>query len=310
MQVGFEFTPGQAVSRPDVVVARTLEELELLRGAWDELPWEREEAAYEYFTTRLATRPDVIGPFAAVATSEGRPWEASRGGSSCGASRPCSATRSSTPRRPGVLRVVDGGLAIGRGDALAVLRGVAGDALASGEADVLSLPPLELGSPELAAFESLGGPLTRQPLIAPWTRRLLDLPDSFEDFLAGLGHRTRKSVRRDARQLDAAFGDRLHVEVVRDPAGVGRLIEGAERVASLDLPAQAGRRPRGYPRAARARRCRPRARLGPRLSALARRDRDRILAVLGVRGHDACSGPAGSTPRSPRTASGSSCSCA
>ena len=32
-----------------VELARTLEELERLRPAWDELPWQREEAAYEYF---------------------------------------------------------------------------------------------------------------------------------------------------------------------------------------------------------------------------------------------------------------------
>ncbi len=214
------------------MVARTLEELELLRGAWDELPWEREEAAYEYFTTRLATRPDVIGPFAAVAMSDGRPVGGLAGRLELGRLTTMLGYKVVYAPQARVLRVVDGGLAIGRGDALAVLRGVAGDALASGEADVVSLPPLELGSPELAAFESLGGPLTRQPLIAPWTRRLLDLPDSFDDFLVGLGHRTRKSVRRDARQLDAAFGDRLQVEVVRDPAGVDRLIEGGERVAS------------------------------------------------------------------------------
>jgi hypothetical protein len=139
-----------------------------------------------------------------------------------------------------VLRVVDGGLTVGRADVLPLLRATAGDALRSGEADVVSLPPLELGSAELAAFESLGGPLTRQPLIAPWTRRLLELPATFDDFLAGLGHRTRKSVRRDARQLATAFGERLRVEVVRDPAKVDRLIEGAERVTSSSYQQKLG----------------------------------------------------------------------
>ena len=252
----------------------------------------------------------MIGPFAAVAIERGAPRRRARGAARVAAplddarlqgrlrtAGPRPARRRRRPRdRPR--------------DALAVLRGVAADALASGEADVVSLPPLELGSPELAAFESLGGPLdtaTADRALDPAAPRP---PGRFDDFLASRSSNTRRRIRRDARQLDAAFGDRLQVEVVRDPAGVDRLIEGGERVASSTYQRKLGAGLCGYARAAGARASRPRARLGPRLPALARRDRDRILALLGVRGHDPPPDRRATTPRSPRTASGSSCSCA
>jgi CelD/BcsL family acetyltransferase involved in cellulose biosynthesis len=125
------------------------------------------------------------------------------------------------------LQVVDGGLA---GDA-APLAGALGRALEHGEADVVLLPPLERGSGLEAAFASLGGRFDRQPLIAPWTRRLLRLPGSFEEYLASRSHRTRKGIRQEERKLAAAFGDRLSIERLDQPADLERLVAAADRVA-------------------------------------------------------------------------------
>jgi Acetyltransferase (GNAT) domain len=128
------------------------------------------------------------------------------------------------------LQVVDGGI-VGEGGVLTALVGALRDALESGEADVVLLPPLELGSAPEAAFASLGGPLDRQPLIASWTRRLLQLPASFDEYLASRSHKTRKGVRQDERRLATAFGDRLSIETLREPGDLARLVTGADRVA-------------------------------------------------------------------------------
>ena len=85
--------------------------------------------------------------------------------------------------------------------------------------------------PVTEAFTSLGGPLERQPFITPWTRRTLQLPTSFEEFVASRSSNTRWRIRRDARRLAEAFGDELRVEIVRDPSGLDRLVESADRVA-------------------------------------------------------------------------------
>lgn len=198
-------------------IARTLDELERLRPAWEGLPWEREEAAYEYFTTRLATRPEVICPIAAVVTAEGRPVAGLAGRLELRRLSTVVGYKVVYAPQVRVLQVVDGGIALREGSALPALREVVGEALRSGAADVATLPPLEVGSDELAAFASLGGPLTRQPFIVPWTRRLLTLPETFDGFLASRSHKTRKGIRRDARHLDSAFGNRLRLQIVRGP---------------------------------------------------------------------------------------------
>jgi len=211
----------------DVEVARTLEELERLRPAWNALPWEREEAAYEYFTTRLATRPGVIGPFAAVTTGGGLAGrlELRRLSTRVG-------YRDVYAPSVRLLRVVDGGIA-GAADpaVLAALLATVRTALADGTADAVELPPAELGSPLLAAFTSLGGPLERQPFIVPWTRRLLELPGSFEEFVSSRSSNTRWRIRRDARRLAEELGDELRVEIVREPGDLDRFVDAADRIA-------------------------------------------------------------------------------
>jgi CelD/BcsL family acetyltransferase involved in cellulose biosynthesis len=215
-----------------IEVARALEDLQRVRMAWSELAWEREEAAYEYFTTRLAVRPGVIGPYAAIATAGGRPvgglagrLELRKLSTSVG----YKVVYAPTAR---LLRVVDGGIA-GADDpaVLEALLGTVRGALADGTADAVELPPAEVGSPLLEAFTSLGGPLERQPFITPWTRRSLQLPGTFEAFVASRSSNTRWRIRRDARRLAETYGDDLRVEIVRDPSGLDHLVESADRVA-------------------------------------------------------------------------------
>lgn len=225
---------------PAVEVARTLEGLERLRPAWDELPWQREEAAYEYFTTRLAVRPGTIGPYAAVATVDGTPVGGLAGRLELRRLATHIGYKVVYAPRVRVLQVVDGGIALADRRSLPSLAVTIGEALCTGLADVATLPPLELGSQELEAFSSLAGPLTRQPLTPPWTRRLLTLPDTFDEFLASVSHKTRKGLRRDARQLASTFGDRLSVEIVREAGGADRLIRNADRVARSTYQRQLG----------------------------------------------------------------------
>ena len=212
-------------------IARSADELERLRPAWEELPWQREEAAYEYFAARLRTRPDVIAPFAAV-VFDGETAVAGLAGRL--ESRHLDTVLGyKVVYAPLVrfLRVVDGGLVAPEGPPRrALLEAVAG-MLRRNEADVVGLPPFETGSALYSELARLGGPLGRQPFIAPWTRRRLLLPAGFEEFLASRSHKTRKGIRQDERRLEAAFGDRLSVEITRDPSGLERLIEGADRVA-------------------------------------------------------------------------------
>ncbi len=213
-----------------VEIARSLAELERLRPGWEALRWGREEAAFPYFVARLQTRPGVIGPLAALVSDANGPVAGLAARLELRQLSTAVGYRVLYAPEVRALQVVDGGL-VGERDGIEALVGVVSEALRSGEADVALLPPLELGSDLAVAVGSLGGPLTRQPLIAPWTRRLLVLPASYEAFLVSLSHKTRKGVRRDARRLEEAFGGRLRLAVLREEGDLEQLVRDADRVA-------------------------------------------------------------------------------
>ena len=212
---------------------------------------------------------------------------ASRGGSSCAGSRRRSATRSSTRRRCGCSGSSTAASRSATARCSTALRAAAGDALAQRRGRRGELPPLELGSPSSAAFGPSAARSTRQPFIAP-----VDAPDArasrhLRRVHRLARHRTREGVRRDARQLATAFGERLRSRSCATPpssTGSSRAPT-ASRRSTYQRALGAGFADTPEQRALAA--SRPRARLGPRLPPLARREPDRVLALLGLRGHDA-----------------------
>jgi hypothetical protein len=214
-----------------VEIARTAEDVERLKPVWERIPWQREEAAHEYFLTRLRTRQDVLGPFAVIVGSAGGPVAALAGRFESRQLKTALGYKVVYAPRVRMLHIVDGGIVITEIAALEPLLGALRAVLASGEADAVGVPPLRIDSELHAAFNSLGGPLERQPLIGAWTRRRLALPGSFEEFVSSRSANTRWRIRRDAKKLEAALGDRLSVEIIRDPGGLEQLVVDADRVA-------------------------------------------------------------------------------
>ncbi len=214
-----------------VEVARAAGDLERLEPLWRRVEWGREEAAYEYFAARLRTRADVIAPFAVFVVDGGEPVAALAGRVELRLLKTTLGYKVVYAPRVRLLHVVDGGLVASgpaaRGALVAALRAE----LAGGGVDAIGFPPLPLDSDLFGALETLGGPLERQPLIAPWTRRRLVLPATFEEFVASRSSNTRWRIRRDAKRLVAEYGDRLTVEIVRDRSGLDRLVRDADRVA-------------------------------------------------------------------------------
>jgi hypothetical protein len=214
-----------------VEIARTVEDVERLRPVWERIPWQREEAAYEYFLTRLHTRPEVLGPFAVIVSGAGGPVAALAGRLESRQLKTALGYKVVYAPRARILHVVDGGIVVTEVTAVEPLLSALRSVLASAEADAIGVPPLGVESELYAALNSLGGRFERQPLIGTWTRRRLALPGSFEEFVASRSANTRWRIRRDAKRLGAAFGERLSVEIVRTPEGLERLVADADRVA-------------------------------------------------------------------------------
>jgi hypothetical protein len=219
------------VSGLQVELAGTLDDLERLRAEWEQLPWQREEAAWDYFVARLRTRPDVIGPYAGVVLDGDVPVAGLAGRLETRHLATLVGLRSVYSPRVRLLQVVDGGVVSAARAALPELAGLVERALRDEAVDAVALPPLEVGSELAAAFDALGRRFDRQPFIAPWTRRYLDLPAAFDDFLASLGPRTRENVRRNGRKVERAFGERLSVAVLRGPGDADRLVRDADEAA-------------------------------------------------------------------------------
>ncbi len=214
-----------------VEIARSLDDVERLRPVWDRIAWEREEAEHDYFLTRLRLRPDVLGPFAVFVLSGDEPVagvvarvESRRLATAVG-------YRVVYAPRVRLLQVVDGGIVVTDPAALEPLLDAFRSALARREADAIALPPLPLDSELFAAFESLGGAFQQQRFIAPWTRRRLVVPDTFEEFVASRSPNTRWRIRRDAKRLATELGSELSVQIVREPDSLERLVHDADRVA-------------------------------------------------------------------------------
>jgi hypothetical protein len=214
-----------------VEVVRSVEDLERLRPLWDRVPWQREEAEHDYLLARQRLRPEVVAPFGIVVTRGEEPVAALAGRVESRRLATGIGYRTLYAPRVRLLQVVDGGIVANdtgaRGPLLDALRAE----LAAGTIDAVALPPSPIGSDVFAAFAALGGPLQQQRFIAPWSRRRLVLPRTFDEFVASRSANTRWRIRRDAKRLLAAHGDDLTVEVIRDPAGLEQLVHDADLVA-------------------------------------------------------------------------------
>jgi hypothetical protein len=215
-----------------VEVARTFADVERLAPLWDAIPWRREEAEREYLLARVRLRTDAVAPFGAIAHQSGRPLAALAGRFERRQLPAMVGYRTLYAPRVRVLQLVDGGIVAEDTVALGPLLDVLRTTLASGEVDAIAVPPLPVDSPLYRAFSALGGPLERQPFVRAWLRRLLVLPDSFDEFVASRSRKIRFGIRYDTKRLLDALGDDLAVEIVRDPSGLDRFVHDADTIAS------------------------------------------------------------------------------
>jgi hypothetical protein len=209
-------------------IVRSVEELEDAGALWDAVPWTRDEAERPYLLTRVRTREEAVAPFG-ILIGDGEAALAGR----VEERRLATTVGYKVVYAPRVrlLQIVDGGIVPGGPAALERLVEALGAVLEGGEVDAVALPPLQVGSELDAAFASLGSRLRSQHLIAPWTRRRLVLPASFEEFVASRSSNTRWRIRREERRFAEEHGDALAIEVLTRPGDADRLVRDVDRVA-------------------------------------------------------------------------------
>jgi Acetyltransferase (GNAT) domain len=220
-------TPGGTVH-----VARTIAEVEALRDAWATLPWADLEADVDFFLTvaRLRDlRPHVlvvVRDDAVVAMAMGRIERRDPGARIGGRGLPAPKLRCVT--------IVHGGVAAQDDAALDSLVAGLWATVRSGAADAVYLHKAAVGGPLARACER-GWRTALRPATAPPTGHWhLRLAATFEDYLATLSSRTRRSVRKGARVLEGEHGDRIALRRygADGPADRAALVADLEAVAA------------------------------------------------------------------------------
>jgi CelD/BcsL family acetyltransferase involved in cellulose biosynthesis len=221
----------QQSERFRVDIARTVDDVESLRGAWDTVPWGTDEAELDLFLARLNARNGVIGPFAVLVSADGKPAAAAVGRIESGEMRTNLGYRVVYAPTVRMLRIVDGGLVATDSGAVAPLLEALEAALADGEAEAITLPALPVDSDLFAAVSQLGGRLERQRFLSTWTHRRLVLPASADDFLASRSWETRRGIRKTANRLQKSLGEELRFEILRDPSSLDQLVRDLDRIS-------------------------------------------------------------------------------
>lgn len=214
-----------------VTVARTRHEVELLRPVWDGLPVRSVDADLDYFLAVVDGDPDTIRPHVlhlsgprgdllVVARLVEQAFPVRLGYRVLGRVR----ARALVVSFEGVLGA---GEDAELGQVLAALRGE----LRAGEADLAVLQKIDTAG---AWFRVVTGSAPRtghlvRPAVPLWTT---DVPGSWEQLLAARTAKSRRQIRYDDNKLRRAYGDRLELRRLDQPAHRHRLPGDLREVAA------------------------------------------------------------------------------
>ncbi len=205
-----------------VRVARTFEEVEELRPAWELLQNNHVTSDIDLVLTDCRHTPGVVRPHVVLVEDDGEPVA-------------LAAARLEDVKLPArlgykvvlnsslrTLTVVYGGL-LGDAARLSALLDSVGRSIAGERLDLIRFRMLEVGSPQHEALEERAPAVRKQRFATRMPHWRAALPGSLDDFLAGRSRRRRESVRRYSRRLEKTYGDDVRVEVIRDRAGLDAL---------------------------------------------------------------------------------------
>jgi CelD/BcsL family acetyltransferase involved in cellulose biosynthesis len=208
-------------------VARSFEEVEELRPAWESLHNGRVTSDLDFVLTYCRHTPGVVRPHVVLVEDDGEPVA-------------LAAARLEDIRLPAklgykvalnsslrALTVVYGGL-LGEAARIPALVESVGRSIADERLDILRFRMLELGSPQHEALAERVPAVRKQRFATRMPHWRAALPGSLDEFLARRSRRRRESVRRYSRRLEKTYGDEARVEVVRDGAGLEKLFAESE----------------------------------------------------------------------------------
>ena len=217
-------------TRPSLL--RTVAEVEAARAELEAVPWTRLDPVPEYALAVVGVRPEVHGPYVQRLTAPGGedvvfvgrledvPLTVSAG--------------YRTLYRPVIraITLVHGGVhGASTPEAAEALVASLRDGLRAGDADVLLLPSVEVGTPLHAAAIAVPGVL-RNHFRRPSNHWALSLPDSFDEFVRSRSKKTRENLRVYRNRLHRDHGEALSLRVYHDLGELEELLAAVEEVSA------------------------------------------------------------------------------
>ena len=216
-----------------VETVRDIEEIGAVREAWDKVSPREATADPDHFEIVLRHRPEAIRPHV-VCLFEGDEPVALAVGRIEDVELPARiGYRKILSPRLRVLTVVQGGILGDTPEPVArALLSELMATLARGEADVLRLRLLEVGSPLHHLAHTMPSTLCRQRSSQPSTRWLVEIPESFDAFLKARSKSMRTNIRYYAKRLLSEYGERARLEHFHDGSDLERLYRDTAEVAA------------------------------------------------------------------------------
>jgi hypothetical protein len=216
----------------EVLIARTVPELDPLRPLWARMRWDQPEAELDVFLTLVTKRPGVLHPYVVAVEHESEPAAMAIGRVEL--TQLTTKVGYRTLYEPTVrsLATIYGGVASRADTAIEPLLRSLEAPLRAGEADLLSLRGLRVGSELHKRALELAGRFRRQHFTSPTEHWQLALPETFDDFLATRPGKSRRGDPLRRKRLVTALGTEPTIAVLSSPDDLDRIFGDIERVAA------------------------------------------------------------------------------
>jgi hypothetical protein len=221
-------------TQPDqVVVARTVEEVESLRGDWETAGVRDIDSDIDYFLTVVRHAPHVARPHVVLIRRPGRPaLMAIARLERFGVPLSIGYRTVLRPRLRAIVVTFGGLVGVAGADDERALVNELRRSLDTGEADMLLVRKIDVtGTLRDVVVEGVGW-LRRSHAQSATRRWVAPVPESLDAFLDGRSGKARQKLRRYARKLERDYGDGLRLRRFEHPDEMAELCRDMEAVAS------------------------------------------------------------------------------
>jgi CelD/BcsL family acetyltransferase involved in cellulose biosynthesis len=216
---------------PVHTIARTPDEVLALRDRWAQLEWDDIEADLEFFLTVGERRGDGAEPCVVAVERDAECLGMAIGRIERREVPVRIAGRTVVRPRLRCLAIVHGGLAARPGHAAATLQALS-EPLRAGDVDAVYLHRVPTDGAFFGAVTQPWRGGRRQAVMPRHLHWQIELPGSFDEYLASLSSRSRSNVRKQARKLESGAAGALEVRRYSGAADRDALFADVEAVAA------------------------------------------------------------------------------